>query len=79
MHARDERHVRALQLAATGKFAQVLAATSAAASGCQYYKQGLYRGPDVNGRSDVLWIGPTARGASFAAVEQAAFATGDGF
>jgi len=22
------------------------------------FKQGLYRGPDVNGRTDVLWMGP---------------------
>jgi Polysaccharide lyase len=43
-----------------------------------YWKQGLYRGPDVSGRSDVLWIGPSARGASFAAVETAAFGTADG-
>jgi hypothetical protein len=38
-------------------------------------KQGLYRGGHVNGRVDVLWIGPTARATSFAAVEQAAFGT----
>jgi hypothetical protein len=40
-----------------------------------YAKQGLYRGGDVMGRTDVLWIGPTARGATFQAVEQAAFGT----
>jgi hypothetical protein len=44
-----------------------------------YFKQGLYRGPDVNGRTDVLWIGPTARGTSFSSVEQAAFGTNNGF
>ena len=44
-----------------------------------YFKQGLYRGPDVNGRTDVLWVGPTSRGPTFAAVEQASFGTSDGF
>jgi len=33
-----------------------------------YIKQGLYRGGGVSGRTDVFWIGPTARGTSFAAV-----------
>lgn len=60
-------------------FTQVLSASSPDAANCMYYKQGLYRGPDVNGRSDVLWIGPTARGDSFAAVEEAAFGTHAGF
>jgi hypothetical protein len=46
--------------------------------GDHYWKQGLYRGGDVNGRTDVLWIGPTARGSSFSAVECAAFQTADG-
>jgi hypothetical protein len=61
------------------KFAAVLSASSTSTGSCQYYKQGLYRGPDVNGRTDVLWIGPTARGTSFAAVELASFGTSDGF
>jgi hypothetical protein len=52
-------------------------ATTPAPSGT-YVKQGLYRGGNVNGRTDVLWIGPTARGGSFAAVEQAAFGTSAG-
>lgn len=43
-----------------------------------YVKQGLYRGGNVDGRTDVLWIGPTARGSSFAAVEQQAFGTSNG-
>jgi hypothetical protein len=43
-----------------------------------YVKQGLYRGGDVSGRTDVLWIGPTVRGDSFSAVEQAAFTTNVG-
>lgn len=43
-----------------------------------YVKQGLYRGGDVNGRTDVLWIGPTSRGSSFAAVEAASFGTNVG-
>jgi hypothetical protein len=38
-------------------------------------KQGLYRGGHVNGRVDVLWIGPAARGKTFSFVEQAAFGT----
>src|SRR5262249_25726182 len=29
-----------------------------------YVKQGLYRGGNVGGRTDVFWIGPTARGTS---------------
>jgi hypothetical protein len=44
----------------------------------QYVKQGLYRGGDVQGRTDVLWIGPTSRGSSFAAVEAASFGTNVG-
>jgi hypothetical protein len=42
-----------------------------------YVKQGLYRGGNVDGRTDILWIGPTARGSSFAAVESQAFGTKD--
>jgi len=41
-----------------------------------YLKQGLYRGGAVDSRTDVLWIGPTARGESFSAVETAAFGEG---
>ena len=44
-----------------------------APSEAAYLKQGLYRGSAVNGRVDVLWIGPAARGESFSAVAQAAF------
>jgi hypothetical protein len=63
------------------KFAEVLAMTDTTMTSpsTTYFKQGLYRGPDVNGRTDVLWIGPSARGASFSAVEQAGFGTNDGF
>jgi hypothetical protein len=43
-----------------------------------YVKQGLYRGGHNGGRTDVLWIGPTARGSSFASVEQQAFGTARG-
>lgn len=43
-----------------------------------YVKQGLYRGGNTGGRTDVLWIGPTARGSSFASVEQQAFGTASG-
>jgi hypothetical protein len=43
-----------------------------------YLKQGLYRGGDVSGRSDIFWLGPTARGTTFSAVEQAAFGTNAG-
>jgi len=43
-----------------------------------YVKQGLYRGGNVDGRTDVLWIGPTVRGSSFAAVEVQAFGTTNG-
>jgi hypothetical protein len=43
-----------------------------------YVKQGLYRGGNTGGRTDVLWIGPTARGASFLAVERQAFGTDSG-
>ena len=43
-----------------------------------YVKQGLYRGGNVSGRTDVLWIGPTVRGSSFQAVERQAFGTNSG-
>jgi hypothetical protein len=43
-----------------------------------YVKQGLYRGGNVGGRTDVLWIGPTARGSSFSAVERQSFGTDGG-
>jgi hypothetical protein len=59
-------------------FTQALTGTSALPGRDIYIKQGLYRGGNVDGRTDVLWIGPTARGASFAAVEQQAFGTGSG-
>jgi Polysaccharide lyase len=59
-------------------FAQVVASTFPAAMTGTYMKQGLYRGANVNGRTDVLWVGPTARGGSFVAVEQAAFGTSVG-
>jgi hypothetical protein len=49
---------------------------SGQAVGDHYWKQGLYRG-GVN-RTDVYWLGPIARGATFAAVEQAAFGTNVG-
>jgi hypothetical protein len=44
--------------------------------GDHYWKQGLYRG-GVD-RTDVYWLGPTVRGSTFAAVEQAAFGTNVG-
>jgi Polysaccharide lyase len=60
-------------------FTQVLSGITAVPAGKDFYvKQGLYRGGNVGGRTDVLWIGPTARGESFAAVEQQAFGTADG-
>jgi hypothetical protein len=60
-------------------FAQVVSATPTAAPAAgTYMKQGLYRGGTVNGRTDVYWVGPTLRGASFSAVEQAAFGTSAG-
>jgi|GEM_PF-2131075 hypothetical protein len=59
-------------------FTPVFDGSGAPATNTYYVKQGLYRGGDVNGRTDVLWVGPTARGSSFAAVEQAAFGTNNG-
>jgi hypothetical protein len=60
-------------------FAQVLSGRTPVPPGRQIYvKQGLYRGGNVGGRTDVLWIGPTARGSSFSAVEQQAFGTTNG-
>lgn len=59
-------------------FVKVLTGKTAIPSGGDIYvKQGLYRGGNVDGRTDVLWIGPTARGSSFAAVERQAFGTND--
>ena len=61
------------------QFALVLTDKTRLKPGVQVYvKQGLYRGAAHGGRTDVLWIGPTARGASFAAVERQAFATEEG-
>ena len=61
------------------KFTRVLSGMTPILPGREIYiKQGLYRGGNVGGRTDVLWIGPTARGTSFAAVEGQAFATQEG-
>ena len=60
-------------------FDEVLKGRAAVAAGREIYvKQGLYRGGNVGGRTDVLWIGPTARGSSFSAVERYAFGTDEG-
>jgi hypothetical protein len=60
-------------------FAEVLAGRTALPVGRDIYvKQGLYRGGNVGGRTDVLWIGPTVRGLSFSAVEHRAFGTDNG-
>jgi hypothetical protein len=63
------------------KFSTAVSATDPSAAGLAgvYFKQGLYRGPDVNGRTDILWTGPTARAGTFLAAEQAAFGTNNGF
>jgi hypothetical protein len=61
------------------KFGRVLSGSTPVSEGKEIYvKQGLYRGGNVAGRTDVLWIGPTARASNFAAVEQQAFGTEDG-
>jgi Polysaccharide lyase len=66
----------------TSAFATMVSGTdldaTQVAAGEGYLKQGIYRGPNVNGRTDVVWIGPTARGSSFQAVELAAFGTRNG-
>lgn len=67
---RDEGHSAFMQ-ALNGK-------TAVPAGRDIYVKQGLYRGGNVGGRTDVLWIGPTARGSSFSAVERQAFGTDNG-
>ncbi len=59
-------------------FTQALTGRSPPPSREVYVKQGLYRGGNVDGRTDVLWIGPTVRGTSFAAVEKQAFGTSSG-
>jgi hypothetical protein len=59
-------------------FAQALTGKAALPYREVYVKQGLYRGGNVGGRVDVLWIGPTVRGTSFAAVERHAFETSSG-
>ncbi len=59
-------------------FTQVVDVSMTVSRSDIYVKQGLYRGPDVSGRVDVFWIGPTARGTSFTAVEGAAFGTSVG-
>lgn len=61
------------------QFTQVVTdAIAGPPSGNIYFKQGLYRGGNVNGRSDVYWAGPTVRGSSFAGVEMQAFGTANG-
>jgi len=61
------------------QFKLALEGTAPAPSGRRVYvKQGLYRGGRVEGRTDVLWIGPTIRGATFSGVERQAFGTRDG-
>jgi Polysaccharide lyase len=60
-------------------FTQALSGRTAVPSGREIYvKQGLYRGGYVEGRTDVLWIGPTVRGSNFTAVEYQAFGTKNG-
>ena len=59
-------------------FSTVVTGVAGAPACTTIFKQGLYRGGAVNGRTDVLWMGPTARGTTFAAVEDAAFGTSDG-
>ena len=58
-------------------FRMVAGASDANMNGASYYEEGLDRG-HVAGRTDVLWIGPTSRGGTFAAVEQASFGTNNG-
>ena len=61
------------------KFSQVIEGmTPVPVSRNIYVKQGLYRGGNVDGRTDVLWMGPTVRGSSFIAVERQAFGTEEG-
>jgi hypothetical protein len=60
-------------------FTQTLSGKTPVSAGRDVYvKQGLYRGGNVGGRTDVLWIGPTARGSSFSAAERQAFGTDNG-
>jgi hypothetical protein len=61
-------------------FTQVVSATESTVTTVSgvYLKQGLYRGGYVQGRTDVFWIGPTAKGTSFSAVELRAFGTSAG-
>jgi hypothetical protein len=61
------------------EFVRVLSGKRAVLPGRDIYvKQGLYRGGNVGGRTDILWLGPTARGSSFSAVEREAFGTNAG-
>lgn len=50
---------------------------TSSAVGNHYWKQGLYRSDSAT-ITNVLWMGPSARGASFRAVERAAFGTSVG-
>ena len=61
-------------------FTQVVSGTEASVKTVTgvYLKQGLYRGGYVKGRSDVFWIGPTAKATSFLAAEGSAFGTSAG-
>jgi hypothetical protein len=68
---RDQGQIRFQQVLDVANVVTLPSANTAS----YYWKQGLYRGPNVQGRIDVFWIGPSARGATFAAVENAAFGT----
>jgi hypothetical protein len=60
-----------------GAFTRVVSGTETPPASTMF-KHGLYRGGAVDGRTDIFWLGPVARGTSFAAVENEAFGTNDG-
>jgi hypothetical protein len=75
---RDQGQAAFTQVVDAANVATLQYQGSPSSVGDHYWKQGLYRGGDVMGRVDVLWIGPTARGPTFASVECGAFGTAAG-
>jgi hypothetical protein len=59
-------------------FTSVAVGTASIPAEKMYLKQGLYRGANVGGRTDLFRMGPTAQGSTFAAVEEGAFGTRSG-
>lgn len=74
---RDEGHTGFEKVAEVAGIPTLQTSDKVTAVGEHYWKQGLYRNVQP-GRTNELWIGPTARATTFEAAELAAFGTRDG-